>query len=775
MPTLIPTSVNMKKLILLLTVLVSFVAAFSQSTETDSKIKFRTIIKDRNGVAVLNYNVDLVLSVIQGTALDKPIYAETHKLITDSKGQVVVVVGAGEPFGGDFESIAWEDKVTFIKTEVPALGMLKMSRVSKIVKAPVVVAPPSIHSPQKIEDSLKTPSIKEKAKLAVSVNDSSLKDSLKPVLTPKIAEIDTLSKVKSADVKGVKSRIINLSLPVNTSSPLARKDTLLKDTVKTSRLLTDSVSKVKPLDVKEQIEAVAEKGNAVLPIKDTLLQDTAKAVVISKVEEVDSLPNVILPIVKDAQVGASFQQEDHVELFTTHIKNINGFPYNNAPVVLKLSVLEGSTSGDVVYQETHATKTNDNGEVLLQLGKGANVKGDYTKVDRTKKKYFVRSDVQPTGVVKYDRLDASTLLTKKVKRDIEVDNTVTESVALLDKDTLEARVLIDTPKVKKQQEIKNNIIDLATEKVSTPAEPETTSINPSKDTVLEKAEKVEEVKETIVEISINDTKKLPTDTTLNEVETVTFKAPALEVKKTEIENSDPTSFVGFAKVRDTLAEITPMVDSITPKVNLSVEKDSIMKLNDSAPVLSVLTPDTIEQLSPVRRGELLIEKGKYRKAISILDNAISNGVVDPFLHYNRGLANSKLKQQAYAIADYSQAIDLNPKMGEAYFKRANSKAALKDTRGATQDYLKSISLDKNNKKAHYNLGVMQMQHTNYSEAIYHFDNATVLDNKWGLAFYQKGVAKIKAGLLDSGCIDLSKAGELGFEQAYKAISKKCTQ
>jgi len=41
------------------------------------------------------------------------------------------------------------------------------------------------------------------------------------------------------------------------------------------------------------------------------------------------------------------------------------------------------------------------------------------------------------------------------------------------------------------------------------------------------------------------------------------------------------------------------------------------------------------------------------------------------------------------------------------------------------------------------------------------------------AFYGRGIAKIFLGQKDSGCLDLSKAGELGNEPAYEAIKKYC--
>ena len=48
-----------------------------------------------------------------------------------------------------------------------------------------------------------------------------------------------------------------------------------------------------------------------------------------------------------------------------------------------------------------------------------------------------------------------------------------------------------------------------------------------------------------------------------------------------------------------------------------------------------------------------------------------------------------LKDYYGAISDYTKAIDLNPKYGNAYFNRGVSKAILKDYYGACEDAKKS--------------------------------------------------------------------------------------
>ncbi len=68
----------------------------------------------------------------------------------------------------------------------------------------------------------------------------------------------------------------------------------------------------------------------------------------------------------------------------------------------------------------------------------------------------------------------------------------------------------------------------------------------------------------------------------------------------------------------------------------------------------------------------------------------------------RGNTRLDLGDKQGAIEDYTQAIRLNPKYADAFYRRGKTRVALGDKQGAIEDYQQaaSLSLEQNNTGAH---------------------------------------------------------------------------
>ena len=101
------------------------------------------------------------------------------------------------------------------------------------------------------------------------------------------------------------------------------------------------------------------------------------------------------------------------------------------------------------------------------------------------------------------------------------------------------------------------------------------------------------------------------------------------------------------------------------------------------------------------------------------------------------LRNSGSRTYNYddAIEDINKAIKLYPDFAYSYYNRANLYAISNQLPEAYDDYSKAIELNPSFGEAYYNRGLVQI--------------------------FMKDTRK--------GCLDLSKAGELGIEDAYEAL------
>lgn len=141
-------------------------------------------------------------------------------------------------------------------------------------------------------------------------------------------------------------------------------------------------------------------------------------------------------------------------------------------------------------------------------------------------------------------------------------------------------------------------------------------------------------------------------------------------------------------------------------------------------------------LSPGEDGEaalnqavhLAVQHRQYHQAEALLDCLIAQ-YPDAAKHFNnRGLIHFWQKHYRQAIADYNQAIQIDPHLDQAYNNRANCYSALSQGPAAVQDYRLALDLNPFNVRARINLAMTLRDMGQFDEAL------TVLDE--ALLFYQ---------------------------------------
>ncbi|MFZ6014284.1 MAG: tetratricopeptide repeat protein [Bacteroidota bacterium] len=176
-----------------------------------------------------------------------------------------------------------------------------------------------------------------------------------------------------------------------------------------------------------------------------------------------------------------------------------------------------------------------------------------------------------------------------------------------------------------------------------------------------------------------------------------------------------------------------------------------------------------------QKGRELYEKRDYMEALLNLNKALE---VDPNYapaYYMRANIKDAFDDRHGAMKDYNSAVEKNPKFSDAFFARGNVKMKLQDYYGAIDDFTSAITINENYIEAYFNRGKAKQFLQAYEDAINDCSKIIQINPKSMDAYYMRGILRIDFGDMKNGCLDLSKAGELGDLKAYEVIKERCNQ
>jgi len=142
-------------------------------------------------------------------------------------------------------------------------------------------------------------------------------------------------------------------------------------------------------------------------------------------------------------------------------------------------------------------------------------------------------------------------------------------------------------------------------------------------------------------------------------------------------------------------------------------------------------------------------------------------------YFLKGVDKGKKEDYRGAVADYTKAIEINPKYAMAYNNRAFIEIFRGNYANAIEDFSMAIELDPTNYNYYIARGSCREQTKALNGALGDFTKAIELKPNLHNAYQKRGILKILMGQLDSGCADLSMAGELGSESVYDWIKEYC--
>ena len=92
------------------------------------------------------------------------------------------------------------------------------------------------------------------------------------------------------------------------------------------------------------------------------------------------------------------------------VRNTTNALVTNQIVGMKVSLLQGTTNGDVVYAETQTPTTNANGLISIAIGNGQAITGTFTAINWANGPFYIKTETDPTGGTNYNITGVSQIL-----------------------------------------------------------------------------------------------------------------------------------------------------------------------------------------------------------------------------------------------------------------------------------------------------------------------------------------------------------------------------
>lgn len=92
------------------------------------------------------------------------------------------------------------------------------------------------------------------------------------------------------------------------------------------------------------------------------------------------------------------------------IRNASQQLASNQTISMRVSIVQGSPTGNTVYSELQSASTNANGLVTIEIGGGSVLQGSFSGIDWSQGPYFVKTETDPTGGTVYSIINTAQLM-----------------------------------------------------------------------------------------------------------------------------------------------------------------------------------------------------------------------------------------------------------------------------------------------------------------------------------------------------------------------------
>lgn len=196
----------------------------------------------------------------------------------------------------------------------------------------------------------------------------------------------------------------------------------------------------------------------------------------------------------------------------------------------------------------------------------------------------------------------------------------------------------------------------------------------------------------------------------------------------------------------------------------NIEPDSLLSI-DKRIAERIAKGGEQKWLTLFEHGVCLALIKQYTNAVNALSEAIQLNPTNPFLYLNRATTRAEMIDFISSMDDsyHNVSFDSDPAKRLINTKRTYSYDE------AIEDMNKVIKLYPDFAEGYYNRANLLAISGKLPEAYDDYTRAIELDAELGEAYYNRALVQIYMKDTRKGCMDLSKAGELGISQAYDLL------
>jgi len=241
----------------------------------------------------------------------------------------------------------------------------------------------------------------------------------------------------------------------------------------------------------------------------------------------------------------------------------------------------------------------------------------------------------------------------------------------------------------------------------------------------------------------------------------------------------PTGFLPFIKLElvdeNTKTSFKDFKNPFIEELNKTVEKRLQYTFAQPSTLIQQSSIDSnsiSKSIAHFIKGIQFSSINKYNQAVQEYEKALKYEPNNQIIALN--LIAEKIEMARFVDQFNGDANAVSFKMGNIGNENNDKGRYTNYTYNEAIDKLKNIEIDLPNLAViPYNIGNIYILTEELEQAVNEYNDAIRIDPRFSEAWFNRGLVRLIKGEKQSGCADISKAGELGLNQAYSLIQKFC--